>query len=338
MRRSGNTLRAGRLTLALLLGAGLLGAGLAQQTVAPASTVQPAAPAQAAPTEPVPTAQPAASSSATPEAPTSNERSSVSLTRTGKDGKQRQIKVERTGTSDDTGIFAICTPREDDPAGTPTLFVTSESGAGGIELTVDKNLIRAPLAVITKKADEGDKGGDGHIEVSAGTAKYLDDVPAGKTDRLSLCAVEAAPAPAPDTVFVTQGRTQLKGQSLVYDESDGIARITGPISFERAAPPNKPASDKLTGSSQSIEVNIDSETTTLVGDVVLQSGNHTSKAARVEYDDKANVAILRGTAEKLAESTDPSGTVRALAIRYNLDTGHVQAQQVTNSQFEDKEP
>lgn len=272
-----------------------------------------------------------------------NERSSVSLSRKGKDGKQRQIKIERTGTSDDTGIFAICTPRDDDPAGTPTLFVTSESGAGGIELTVDKNLIRAPLAVVTKKAGsdkdggEDKEGGDGHIEVSAGSAKYLDNVPEGKTDRLSLCAVEASPKPAPDTVFVTQGRTHLRGQSLIYDESDGIARIAGPISFERDPAAGKPDSDKLTGSSDSIEVNIDQETTTLVGNVVLKNGGRTSKAARVEYDDKANVAILRGSTDAPAESVDDTGTVRALTIRYNLDTGRVTAQGVTG-QFEDSGP
>lgn len=265
-----------------------------------------------------------------------SEHSSVSLSRRGKDGKQRRITVERSGDSDDTGIFAICSPRDDDPPTTPTLFVTSESGAGGIIITVDKNLIRAPLAVISKKAGEGE-GGDGHIEMSAGSARYLDDVPKGKTDRLSLCAVEATPAPTPDTVLVTQGRTRLKGSALVYDESDGIARIAGPISFERDPAPGKPPSDRLSGSSQSIEVNVDQETTTLVGDVVLRSGNRVSRAGRVEYDDNANVAILRGSAEQPAESVEGGDAVRALVIRYNLDTGRVVAQQVTG-QFEDKDP
>ncbi len=337
--------------LVWLLGAALLsGTGLgAGQTPSPPAVppadqpqplASPAAPAvqapEAVPTPAQPTPEQPATAQPTTEQP--NERSSISLIRKGKDGKQRQIKVERTGTSDSTGIFAICTPRDDDPAGTPTLFVTSESGEGGIELMVDKNLIRAPLAVITKEdGAEGDKGGDGHIEVSAGSAKYLDNVPEGKTDRLSLCAVEATPAPAPDTVFVTQGRTHLKGKSLVYDESDGIARIEGPITFERDPAPDKPESEKLTGSSDTIEVNIDSETTTLVGNVTLKSGTRISTAERVEYDDKSNVAVLRGTSEHPAESVDgKSSTVRGLTIRYNLDTGRVSAQGVTG-EFQDSE-
>lgn len=63
----------------------------------------------------------------------------------------------------------------------------------------------------------------------------MDEAPEGKTDRLSRCAVEATPRAAPDTVVVTQGRTELKGQKLVYDSADGIARIDGPVTFRRSS-------------------------------------------------------------------------------------------------------
>ncbi len=171
----------------------------------------------------------------------------------------------RTGLTDDTGIFASCTPQDSDPAGSPTLSVFSETGSGGIQVTVDKNLIRAPLAIVTQQ-----ESGDGHIEMSAGSARFLDEPPEGKTDRLSRCAVEASPQPAPDTVFVKQGRTDLKGKTLVYDESDGVARIDGPITFERSQEPGKPDAERLSGNSERIEVNVDKETTTLVGTVVLK--------------------------------------------------------------------
>ena len=74
------------------------------------------------------------------------EGANVTLTRKAKDGKSRIIKIVRTGLTDDTGIFASCTPQDGDPAGSPTLSVFSETGPGGIQVTVDKNLIRSPLA------------------------------------------------------------------------------------------------------------------------------------------------------------------------------------------------
>lgn len=288
------------LTLVLLLGA----AG-AQNTApntqpAPASPAAGQPPKDQAPASGESPASPAASGDA------SLPQVSISIERKTKSGETRTIKIVRVGT-DETGISANCVPRDEDPEGTPTVVVYSDTTPRGVEVTVDKNLIRAPLAIVTKKS-----GGDGHIEMSAGTARYLDDPPPGKTDRLSLCAVEATPVVKNGTVDATQGKTRLKGSKLVYDESDGIARIEGPISFTR---------EKLTGSSERIEMDIEKQTTTLVGAVQFRDGNRTSKAARVDYDDTKNVAILRGTPQRPAETSTPSDTLRAETIRYNLDTG-----------------
>ncbi|WP_425147812.1 LptA/OstA family protein [Deinococcus sp.] len=268
--------------------------------------------------------------SADPVSEGAAEGSSVSLTRTAKDGSKRLIRVVRTGSSDDTGIFVACQPLDDDPPGTPTVSVFSESGAGGVRVSIDKNIIVAPLAVVTQK-----DGGDGHIEVSAGSARYLDDVPkdaAGqpKTDQLSRCEVEASPKPTPGSVNVTQGKTRLQGSTLSYDDSDGIARIDGPISFSR-----QNAGSTLTGSSQKIEVNVDDQTTTLVGSVTLKNGERTSSAERVEYDDAGNVAVLRGTPQNPARSVTATQTLTASVIRYNLDSGSVVALGPVGGEFQD---
>ncbi|WP_424951135.1 LptA/OstA family protein [Deinococcus sp.] len=314
-----------------VLGVMLLSLALAQ-TQLPAPTP----PAQPSPTPPPASTQPApapTSPGAPPgEAPgpgtADSEGASVNLTRTAKDGKKRLITVVRTGISDATGVFVACQPLSDDPPGTPTISVFSETGVGGIRVSIDKNLIVAPLALVTQK-----DGGDGHIEVSAGTARALDDVPAGATDRLGKCAIEAKPATVPDSVNVTQGKTRLKGSKLVYDDSDGVARIGGPITFSR-----QNNGGTLSGSSGSIEVNVDEQTTTLVGDVTLRDGVRTSTAARVEYDDAANVAILRGTPGAPAETVTSDQTLTASVIRYNLDTGSVVALGPVGGEFQDGEP
>jgi lipopolysaccharide export system protein LptA len=290
-----------------LLAGLLLGLALAQQAPAPlpppptAPVTNPAETPEGAPLDPLAPADGIGGGSA-------------QLTRKAKDGKERFIKIVRTGLTDDTGVFVACTPQDDDPEGSPTLSVFSETGPGGVQVTVDKNVIRAPLALVTQQ-----DGGDGHIEVSAGTARFLDEPPEGKTDRLSRCAIEATPQTTPNTVFVIQGKTNLKGQKLVYDEKDGIARIDGPITFERPAPDGKPTTDRLSGTSQRIEVNVDSETTTLAGEVVLTSGERTSRAERVDYDDAKNVAILRGSPGKPAQSVQGKDILCAPIISYNLD-------------------
>ncbi|GGR08317.1 hypothetical protein GCM10008957_21310 [Deinococcus ruber] len=321
--------RVGLASVALLLGLALAQSdGTPPAVQPPPPVVSPTPPTSPAPAPASPTAPPAPS---TPDTSAdTGEGSSVSLTRTTKDGGKRLIRVVRTGTSDETGIFVACQPLDDDPPGTPTVSVFSESGAGGVRVSIDKNVIVAPLAVVTQK-----EGGDGHIEVSAGSARFLDDVPkdaAGnpKTDQLSRCEVEASPQATPDTVNVTQGKTRLKGSKLTYDDSDGVAYIDGPITFSR-----QNQDSTLTGSSAKIEVNVDDQTTTLVGSVTLKDGDRTSSAERVEYDDAGNVAILRGTPQNPATSVTADQRVTASVIRYNLDTGSVVALGPIGGEFQD---
>ncbi len=342
------SLRSGRaaVTLALCLGLALPVWVLAQDappTVPPPAPTAPAQPgpppADPAPEDPAPE-DPAAPEPTAPEttpdqtgpaapddtpAPAAGtENASLELVRkSDKDGKERRIRIVQDGdVNDETGIFTVCGPQEDDPEDAPNLAVFSETGAGGVQITIDKNVIRVPLAVVTQRQPkDGEDGSDGRVEASAGTARFLDTVRPDATERLTRCGVETTPQPAPDTVFVTQGKTELKGQKLVYDETDGIARIDGPITFQRAN-----ETDPLTGSSERIEVNVDEEKTTLVGSVVLNSeGGRVSRAARVEYDDTANIARLFGTPEQPAESVKGGDTLRAGMILYDLDRNEVYA-------------
>ncbi|OLV17385.1 LptA/OstA family protein [Deinococcus marmoris] len=312
------------ITLALAVGAALPMWVLAQDA-SPATPTPAVPPAQTQPQPAAPAADPASPDQTVPtETDTPGaENASLDLVRkSDKDGKERRIRIVRTGISDDTGIFAVCSPQEDDPEDAPNLAVFSETGSGGVRITIDKNVIRVPLAVVTQQQPkEGQDGSDGRVDASAGTARFLDTVPADAKDRLTRCGVEASPKPAPDTVFVTQGKTELQGQKLVYDETDGIARIDGPVTFKRAN-----EKDPLTGSSERIEVNVDDEKTTLVGNVVLNSeGGRVSRAGRVEYDDAANLARLIGTPEQPAVSIKGGDTLRAGTILYDLDKNEVYA-------------
>lgn len=306
-------------------------AGTPPTQATPADQTTPeAAPAQVAPGQVAPSqVSPGQTSTDTPteheqagRCVEGSEQACLALVRQGKDGEERRILVIRTGTSDETGIYTVCGPRDGDPEGTPNIGVFSETGAGGVRVVIDKNVVRVPLAIVTNRPPEGDReGSDGRVEASAGTARFLDTAPEGKTDQLSACGVEAQPRPAPDTVFVTQGKTRLRGQSLVYDETDGVARIGGPITFTRDN-----AEQPLSGSSERIEVDVDAERTLLVGKVELKSeGGRVSRAPRVEYDDAANTARLYATGGEPAESTKGTDVLRVTSgyILYNLDSSDV---------------
>lgn len=356
---------------ALLLTGALLGAALAQTGgnqpggtqpgvippgTAPASA--PSAPATSAPEEalpgefgePLPSGPAPAAPPLSPDEPTEHERagqcvegseqSCMSLTRQTEDGKERRILVIRTGTTDDTGIYTVCTPQDEDPEDAPNIGVFSESGPGGIRVVIDKNVIQVPLATVTQRpAKEGEEGSDGRVEASDGRARLLDEAPEGQTDRLARCGVEVTPRATPSTVKVTQGRTRLTGKSLVYDEADGKARIDGPIAFNRAD-----QDDPLSGESAKIEIDVDTEATVLVGNVVLRSeGGRVSKAGRVEYDDEANTARLFATEEQPAESVQGGDVLRVTkgVILYDLEKNEVYADAgeggTISGEFQDEE-
>src|SRR6476646_9987587 len=121
------------LTLALLGGplTGVLPLARAQQTASPADQAAPAT----SPAAPAPAATPTdttAPDTASPDA--GSENASLELVRKGqKDGKERRIRIVRTGTSDETGIFTVCSPQDGDPENAPNIAVFSETGKGGIE-------------------------------------------------------------------------------------------------------------------------------------------------------------------------------------------------------------
>lgn len=311
-----------------LLAAGWVGVS-AQEAVSP--SVAPVAPAPAQPATPV--ASPSSPSATTPASdtvpPTPHEQagrcvdgteySCLELNRTDEGGKDHRIMIIRAGTSDASGIDVTCQPLDDDPPGSPLVAVFTESGAGGIRIIIDKNLIKVPYAKVSQVQSEGEgSSGDGSLEAGNGTARILETIPEGATDRLGRCGVEVKTENKPGSVQVTQGKTQLRGQTLVYDQSDGMARIEGPITFSRQA-----EDGELKGTSDSIEVNVDEESTVLVGNVKLtSSGGRVSEAERVEYDDLKNEARLIGTPEHPATSRDPGSAepLSACLIVYNLES------------------
>jgi lipopolysaccharide export system protein LptA len=254
------------------------------------------------PTEPQPTPnQPVQPSSTNvdPEKPFEEFPSTFELKR-----KDKTILAIKYGPND-KGLFTICSPKDEDKDRNTRAVITDQLPYL-VHITIDKNIVKAPVAFITKQ-----EGGDGSLEAYNGTAEEITDV----------CLPKIKADPKPGTVFVEQGKTKLTGSRMDYSEETGIAVIAGPIIFER---PQK--NDKLTGTSEKITVDVDGEKTYLEGTVVLKSKCRTSSASKVEYNDKRNLAILFGK-PAVSIQTDASGKqigeVKGERIEYNLETNDV---------------
>jgi lipopolysaccharide export system protein LptA len=253
------------------------------------------------PISPTPISPTPISPSTAMETPVQEFPPTVELTR-----KDKVIKTVKYGPAD-KGLSILCTPLDEDKDRT-NRFVYSDETPYLVHVFIDKNVIKAPIAFVSKK-----ENGDGQLEAYAGTAVESSDE--------KVCLPVVKPNPKPGTVFVEQGKTKLTGSRLDYSQETGIAIIAGPIIFER---PQK--SDKLTGTSEKITVNVDEEKTFLEGNVVLKSKCRNSSASKVEYNDKRNLAILFGN-PAVSIQTDASGKqigeVKGERIEYNLETNDV---------------
>ncbi len=205
---------------------------------------------------------------------------------------------------DDKGLNQTCLPGDDDKDRV-TKFVYLDELPYFVHVFIDKNVIKAHMIVVRKR-----ENGDGELEAYDGTASVSEAVDAP-------CFPIIKPDPKPNTVFVTQGKTQLTGSRLDYSQETGLAVIAGPIIFSRS----QDSGDVLRGNSEKITVNVDEEKTFLEGKVILKSKCRESSADRVEYDDKKNRAILEG---KPARSTGSDGSVVVgERLEYNLETNDV---------------
>ena len=233
----------------------------------------------------------------TPAEPEGDIRSRTTLER-----KDKIIEILKTTVDDKVGLVVIC--GVGDTADSPTRLIYYDPSPTGVQVTIEKNVITSALSEVLKQS-----GGDGNIEMSAGTASLGED---------DACAT-TVPAPTPGTLKVVQGKTNLSGSRLTYSETDGLARIDGPILFSRTDEKNP-----ISGSSEEIVVDVDNSVTKLVGNVNITSGKRVSRALSMDYDDGKSLAVLYGTCEKPATSAEGNEPgVRAVKLIYNLDTNNV---------------
>jgi lipopolysaccharide export system protein LptA len=117
-------------------------------------------------------------------------------------------------------------------------------------------------------------------------------------------------------VFIVQGRTTVQGLSLFYDNATGLANLAGPVNLQRTAEDGA----AIVASSENLVFNVDTEMSTLQGDVQVISDKRTSQADTLELNEQEGLATLRGTP---ARSTEGENVLQGDTLLYYLDTDDV---------------
>lgn len=129
-----------------------------------------------------------------------------------------------------------------------------------------------------------------------------------------------------DAVEVVQGKSRAWGRRLDYDNATGLATVRGPIRLERGG--DKP----LEGRSERLVYDVDDETLTLTGKVVLVQEDRTTEAATAYVVEAEGYAYLYGDP---VVSKGPDGEVRGRVVRYHLDSGELLVLEGIEAVFED---
>jgi lipopolysaccharide export system protein LptA len=137
-------------------------------------------------------------------------------------------------------------------------------------------------------------------------------------------AAEALP------VELRQGRTTVLGERFFLDRGTDIATMDGPVSLTRAAAEGDDR-PPLEATADAMSFDVEREQATLIGSVVVTSGERVSEADRLELDEAAGTAVLTGSP---AVSRRGADEVRGNTLRYDLETDEVVAIGAISATFE----
>ena len=218
--------------------------------------------------------------------------------------------------------------------------------AGYVETTFEETVLLSQVAVVrvprerpaedpstpdadATRTDETDTNDDADATASSGDDETVELYGGRVTfDRPGCIAEVDADDARP--VELRQGRTTVLAGRFFLDRGTDVATMDGPISLSRAPaegddrPPLEATADEMT-------FDVERERATLIGSVVVTSGERVSEADRLELDEAAGVALLTGSP---AVSRRGADEVRGNTLRYDLETDEVVATGAVSATFE----
>ena len=196
---------------------------------------------------------------------------------------------------------------------------------GYVETRIDATVLLSQVAVVRVPLDGG---------ATAAPAADADDAPgdpAPDDETIELfggrvafdrpgCIVELDDADA-RPVELRQGRTTVFGTRFFLDRGTDVASMDGPVTLVRA-PAEGDDRPALEAEAEAMTFDVAREQATLIGGVVVTSGERVSEAERLELDEAAGLALLSGSP---AVSRRGGDLVRGNTLRYDLETDEVVA-------------
>jgi lipopolysaccharide export system protein LptA len=233
------------------------------------------------------------------QAPAASGQPRVTVTR-----GERTIEVLQ-GTAGSDGARTVLANRNCEPGVLTNLFYGPV--AAYVQTSIDETRLESQIAIV--RIPQAGKDGDETVELKGGALQF---------DRPGC--IESLDASNARSVRLWQGRTSISGSRFFLDRGTDVAEMAGPIELERS--PSYSDREPVRASAESMTYDLEREASTLIGQVVVTSGERISQADRLELDEEAGVAILLGSP---ATSRRGSDEIRGSTLRYDLETDEVVA-------------
>lgn len=179
-----------------------------------------------------------------------------------------------------------------------------------VEMVIDdETTLRSSLVVIREPVEAaGSEAKDQQtIEMIDGQATF--------TDR-PICLDSFTMAEEP-RVQLEQGRTSVLATRFFLDREADAADLDGPIELERAA---EGESSALQATAESLTFDLETERSTLSGNVRVESDDRVSEADTLELDEEAGLATLTGNPARSKKQDD---RIEGKTLLYYLDSNDV---------------
>lgn len=167
--------------------------------------------------------------------------------------------------------------------------------------------LRSSMVIIREPEEEQEEADQQTIEMADGRAAFTDRPPC-------LASFEEAEEPL---VRLEQGRTTILASHFFLDREVDVAQLEGPVELERAPEGD---SEPLSATAQSMTYDLETELSTLVGDVRVESGDRVSEAETLELDEEAGLATLTGNPARSVQGEDE---IEGNTLLYYLDSNDV---------------
>ena len=177
-----------------------------------------------------------------------------------------------------------------------------------VEMVIDdETTLTSSIAIIERQAGDQEEEGQETIEMLDGDIVFADRPP---------CPEEFIPA-EDQTVLLEQGRTTISATRFFLDREADVAQLDGPIALERAAEGD---SEPLNATAESMTYDLESDRSTLTGNVRVESGDRVSEAETLELDEEAGLATLMGSPARSVQGEDE---IEGETLLYYLDSNDV---------------